>query len=87
MSTTSHTRTARMTGISFHNVRAEDITAQVNIFSTFCTVDISISGQNITLFTKDRFEAYAILRNITNYDVRPTNEVDITDIYQDEEPF
>jgi hypothetical protein len=87
MNTTSHTRTARMTGIDFHDVYAEHVTTEVNIFSDFCTVRINISGQNITLFTKDRFEAYAILRNITNYDVRPTDEVDITDIYQDEEPF
>jgi hypothetical protein len=83
---TQHDTTpARMTGLSFHGVRAQHISAEVRTFSTFATVEIHISGQSITLFTKDTYEAYAILRNIANGGVR--DEDVIVDDWQDEEPF
>jgi len=83
----SNTPQPRMTGIDFHDVFSEHIKTEVRIFSYFAVLNISVGKQDITMFTKDAQEAYAIVRAIGNFTVINTTGEDVTEICDGEEPF
>lgn len=78
----------RMTGIDFHDVTAHHVTSEVRVFPSFAVVNIRIARQDITLFTTNAEEAFAILRHIGNYTLNNASGVEVyEDIYEGEEPF
>jgi len=57
---------AHFHSMSFHGVVGSHLTSRIRKFSTFATLEITVSGQCITLFTTNVEEAYAMLGAITN---------------------
>lgn len=65
----------RMTGMTFHGVLPEHISAHVSHHDYFSCVTISLGRHaDITLFANSSEEAYGIMNKLSNFTVKITNQ-------------
>jgi len=71
----NETTQPRATGISFHDVEASHISAEVTDFGNFATVTIHVGRTNVSLFASSLQEAHAIMGELGTYTTHPCKEL------------